>query len=118
MNASAPDRAPALKAAISYLEGIGFQVRDHDWNQPDGTLDIAAIDRGTFVACVLRIGAGGRYGTPLEAIGDAGARRQRRLAVRWLSEHGTRFDQVRVDVIGVLPDASGGFTTEHVRGVA
>jgi hypothetical protein len=31
--------------------------------------------------------------------------------------HGVLFDEVRVDVVGVLRAESGSFTVEHVRGV-
>jgi hypothetical protein len=31
--------------------------------------------------------------------------------------HGVLFDEVRIDVIGLLRDRSGQFTVEHVRGV-
>ncbi len=43
-------------------------------------------------------------------------RRLRGLAVAWLSAHGVRFDQVRVDVVGLVREATGDFTVEHVRG--
>jgi putative endonuclease len=116
MSTPANNRAPALAAAISYLEGIGFQVRDHDWSQAGGSLDIVAADRGTLVICVLKV-AGRRYGRQLETVGQASRRRLRRLAALWLSAHGTRFDQVRIDVVGVLRDGTGGFTIEHARAV-
>ena len=116
MSTPANDRAQALAAAISYLEGIGFQVRDHDWSQADGSLDIVAADQGTLVACVLKV-ARRRYGAPLETVGQARRRQLRRLAALWLSAHGTRFDQVRIDVVGVLRDGADGFTVEHVRAV-
>ena len=37
--------------------------------------------------------------------------------MRWVIAHGVLFDEVRVDVIGVLTNPAGGFTVEHVRGV-
>ena len=43
--------------------------------------------------------------------------RLRRLAALWLSAHGIRFDQIRIDVVGLLCDGAGGYTVEHVRGV-
>ena len=116
MSTRANDRAQALAAAISYLKGIGFQVRDHDWNQADGSLDIVAADQGTLVVCVLKV-TGRRYGTPLEAVGQARRRQLRGLAALWLSAHGIRFDQIRIDVLGLLRDGAGGFTIEHVRAV-
>jgi hypothetical protein len=41
----------------------------------------------------------------------------RRLAARWLAGHGMRYDQVRIDVIGLIQENTGGFTIEHVRAV-
>jgi hypothetical protein len=41
----------------------------------------------------------------------------RRLAVRWLASHRMRFDQIRIDGVGLLQDSTGGFTIEHVRAV-
>ena len=43
--------------------------------------------------------------------------RLRRLAIAWLTAHGIRFEQVRVDVVGLVRKRTGGFTVEHVRGV-
>jgi hypothetical protein len=39
------------------------------------------------------------------------------LAVRWVISHPVTFDELRVDVIGVLKSTAGDFTIEHVRGV-
>ena len=36
------------------------------------------------------------------------AARLRRLAARWLSEHGVHADEVRIDLVGVLPRRAGG----------
>jgi putative endonuclease len=106
------------QAAASYLEGLGFRILDRNWRCADGELDIVAVERHTFVACEVKTRSGTRYGTPLDAVGRAKQRRLRRLAAIWLSAHGIRFDQVRIDVLGLLRDEAGGFTVEHVRGVA
>jgi hypothetical protein len=34
-----------------------------------------------------------------------------------LNAHGVRFDQVRIDVVGLVYDGTGGFSVEHIRGV-
>jgi len=41
----------------------------------------------------------------------------RRLGASWMSAHGVRFDQIRIDVVGLLQDGQGGFTIEHIRAV-
>ena len=93
------------QVAASYLEGLGFRILDRNWRCADGEIDIIKTRSGT------------RYGTPLEAVGRAKQRRLRKLAAIWLSAHGIRFDQIRIDVIGLLADGASGFTVEHVRGV-
>ena len=105
------------QAAVTYLEGCGFRILDRNWRCADGEIDIVAVERHTFVVCEVKTRSGTRYGTPLEAVGRAKQARLRRLAVRWLTAHGIRFEQIRIDVVGLLHDSAGGFTVEHVRGV-
>jgi putative endonuclease len=104
------------QAAVSYLESHGFRILDRNWRCADGEVDIVAVERQTFVVCEVKTRSGTRYGTPLEAVGRVKRARLRKLAVRWLIAHGVRFDQIRIDVIGLLNDGAGGFTIEHVRG--
>ena len=70
-----------------------------------------------LVVCEVKTRSGVGYGSPLDAITRAKRSRLRRLAIRWLVAHGVLFDEVRIDVIGLLRDRSGQFTVEHVRGV-
>jgi len=105
------------QAAVTYLESCGFRILDRNWRCADGEIDIVAVERHTFVVCEVKTRSGTRYGTPLEAVGRAKRARLRRLAVRWLTAHGIRFDQIRIDVVGLLPEGTGGFSVEHVRGV-
>jgi putative endonuclease len=105
------------QAAADYLEAEGFRILERNWRCADGEIDIVAVDRHTFVVCEVKTRSGTRYGTPLESVSRLKRNRLRRLAVRWLTAHGVHFDQVRIDIVGVTRDASGGFTIEHVRGV-
>jgi putative endonuclease len=105
------------QAAVRYLEGCGFRILDRNWRCAGGEIDIVAAEQRTFVVCEVKTRSGTRYGLPTEAVGREKRKRLRRLAAMWLSAHGTRFDQVRIDVLGLLRDSSGGFTIDHVRGV-
>jgi len=105
------------QAAVNYLESRGFRILDRNWRCADGEIDIVAVDRHTFVVCEVKTRSGTRYGTPLEAVSRAKRSRLRKLAARWLTAHGVRFDQIRIDVVGLLYEGTGGFTIEHLRGV-
>jgi putative endonuclease len=105
------------QAAVAYLEGCGFRILDRNWRCADGEIDIVAVERHTLVVCEVKTRSGTRFGTPLDAVGRAKQARLRRLAALWLSAHGIRFDQIRIDVLGLLRDDADGFTIRHVRGV-
>jgi Holliday junction resolvase-like predicted endonuclease len=75
-----------------------------------------AFSRLMVVFCVLTSRSGSRSGTRLWSVGGSTHARLRWRAVRWLTAHGIRFDQIRIDVVGLLSDSAGGFTVEHVRG--
>lgn len=105
------------QVAAEYLERAGFRILDRNWRCAEGEIDIVAAERRVLVVCEVKTRSGTRYGTPAEAISRAKRNRLRRLAVRWLVAHGVLFDEVRVDVLGLVPDRSGKFTIEHVRGV-
>ena len=105
------------QVAADYLESRGYRILARNWRCGDGELDIVAVDRNVFVAVEVKTRSGRRYGTPLEAVGRTKLRRLRRLAVQWLNAHGVRFDQVRIDVVGLMLEGTGGYSIEHHKGV-
>jgi putative endonuclease len=105
------------QAAAEYLAAQGFRIIARNWRCAEGEIDIVAVERHTLVVCEVKTRSSDRRGTPLESVSRAKRNRLRRLAIRWLTAHGVRFDQVRVDIVGVTPAPAGGFTVEHVRGV-
>jgi putative endonuclease len=105
------------QAAVEYLQGCGFRILDRNWRCNGGELDIVAAERHVLVACEVKSRSGARYGSPLDAVGKAKQKRLRKLAVAWINAHGVRFDAIRIDVVGLVYESSGGFTIEHIRGV-
>jgi putative endonuclease len=105
------------QAAAEYLQARGLRILDRNWRCADGEIDIVAVEGQVLVVCEVKSRTSMRYGSPLEAVGRAKRSRLRRLAVQWLNAHGVRFDQVRIDVVGLIYEGTGGFTIEHIRGV-
>jgi putative endonuclease len=103
--------------AAKFLTDAGLSVLARNWRCPLGEIDIVALDGRTLVVCEVKTRSGVRFGTPLEAITWQKARRLRGLAIAWVRAQGLVFDQIRIDVIGVLRATSGEFSIEHVRGV-
>jgi putative endonuclease len=105
------------QAAAEYLERAGLRILDRNWRCEAGELDIVALERRVLVVCEVKTRSGVRYGSPLEAVSHRKRARLRRLAVTWLAVQGLHFDEIRIDVIGLVGDGTGEFSLEHVRGV-
>jgi putative endonuclease len=103
--------------AVEHLQRAGLRILDRNWRCADGEIDIVAAERRALVVCEVKTRSGVRDGTPLEAITRQKRNRLRRLAIRWLVAHGILFDEIRIDVVGVLRSESGEFSVDHVRGV-
>ena len=105
------------QVAAEYLERAGLRVLDRNWRCADGEIDIVAAERQVMVVCEVKTRSGTRFGTPLEAITRHKQARLRRLAGRWLVAHGVLFDEIRIDVIGLIRNQAGFYEIEHIRGV-
>jgi len=117
MNAKDALGRQGKQLAAEHLERSGLRVLDRNWRCPVGEIDLVAADGRVLVICEVKTRSDVRYGTPLEAISARKHSRLRRLAVSWVLAHGVLFDEIRIDVIGVLRVAPGEFSIGHVRGV-
>jgi putative endonuclease len=105
------------QAAAEYLQRAGMRILARNWRCAEGELDIVAAERRVLVVCEVKTRSNARFGAPLEVISRQKRSRLRRLAIRWVVAHGVLFDEIRIDVVGVMKDPAGGFTIEHARGV-
>jgi putative endonuclease len=103
--------------AADYLKNAGLEILQRNWRCSQGEIDIVAADGRALVICEVKTRSDVRFGTPLEAITRRKAWRLRRLAAMWLVTQNVIFDEIRIDVVGVLRTAPGQFSIEHVRGV-
>jgi putative endonuclease len=103
--------------AADYLTNAGLNILERNWRCSQGEIDIVAADGRALVICEVKTRSDVRFGTPLEAITRRKAWRLRRLAALWLVTQHVMFDEVRIDVVGVLRTGPGQFSIEHVRGV-
>jgi putative endonuclease len=103
--------------AARFLADAGLIVVERNWRCKEGEIDIVAVDGRTLVICEVKTRSGLRFGTPIEAITRQKAWRLRKLAALWVNAHGLIFEEIRIDIVGVLRAAPGEFSIEHVPGV-
>lgn len=117
MNQAAHDHRHAVELADRYLHSRRFQILGHSWAGTTGTADLIAAEDDVLVIVDVRPRARARRGTPLEStITRRRLNQLRTVAHAWMTTTGTRYDQVRIDVIGVVING-GSYSLEHIRQV-
>lgn len=103
--------------AARHLSEQGMVLLDRNWRCPAGEIDLVLRDGDDLVVCEVKTRTSGDFGSPLEAVSEAKARRLRRLAARWLAEHPVHPHGIRLDLVGVIRPRRGPSRVEHVQGV-
>ena len=106
------------RLAAAHLVAKGFVVLDRNWRCSAGEIDVVAADGDTLVVCEVKTRSGSGFGTPLEAITPTKAGRLHRLGWMWVKHHHVRCAGLRVDVVAIVRASGGGFTVDHIVGVA
>ena len=105
------------RRAVAHLVEAGIRIVERNWRCADGEIDIIARDGEDIVFCEVKTRRSLEFGPPAGAVVTAKARRLRRLALRWLTEHDQHARDVRFDVVSVLAQRRGAARVEHLRGV-
>jgi putative endonuclease len=103
--------------AARHLVRQGLVLLDRNWRCETGEIDLVLREGRVLVVCEVKTRSSTAFGSPVEGVNEQKAERLRRLADRWLEEHGVRPPEVRLDVVGVLVPRTGRPQVEHVRGV-
>lgn len=103
------------RLAARHLVDQGMVVLDRNWRGGNGEVDIIARDGETLVFVEVKTRRNEGFGAPAEAVVARKVRRLRQLAAEWLASSGVRAEEVRFDVVSVLPQRRGAPRVEHVR---
>ncbi|WP_255472384.1 YraN family protein [Quadrisphaera setariae] len=107
------------RVAEAHLVAAGAEVLDRNWRCRWGELDLVVRDGDALVGVEVRTRRTTAAGTPLESVTPLKVARLRRLLGLWCADHPARAraGRLRLDVVGVLLDAGGRASVQHVRGV-
>ena len=105
------------RVAAQRLVDQGMVLVDRNWRCELGEVDLVLRDGDVLVFCEVKTRSSAAYGHPLEAVGDTKGERLRRLAMRWVEEHGVHPEGIRIDLVGVLLADRGPAVVEHLHGV-
>lgn len=102
--------------AVEYLEQQGLVVLPRNWRCREGELDVVATDGTRLVVCEVKTRSGTAFGSPAEAVTVQKAARIRRVTQSWLAAHGTRWCEIRFDVLAITAPAGGRVAVRHYPG--
>lgn len=103
--------------AARHLVGEGMALLDRNWRCEQGEIDLVLRDGRTVVVCEVKTRSTRIGGTPHEAVTDLKVARLRRLATRWLEEHGIAHLEARIDMVCIQLPRRGAAAIDHVRGI-
>lgn len=104
--------------AVEHLRSCGLRVLARNWRCRYGELDVVAAEGDhTLVFVEVKTRTGDGFGGLPEAVTPVKVRRVRRLAGLWLAGQDTRWDAVRIDVVGVRLGRHRDPEVLHLRGV-
>ncbi len=90
------------QAAVRYLQRMGYEVVDRNWECPAGEADIVALDEGTLVFCEVKTRTSLDHGLPVEAVDAQKRNRYEKIAGWYLRDHDYTDMCVRFDIVALL----------------
>ncbi len=105
--------------AADYLTGLGLVILERNWRCRYGELDAIAADRSgnTVVFVEVKTRTGDGFGGLAQAVTAQKVRRLRRLAAVWLAGQDSRWEKLRIDVIGVRIGRRRTPEIAHLQGI-
>jgi putative endonuclease len=107
------------RLAVDHLESCGLVVLERNWRCRYGELDVIAADAAirTVVFVEVKTRTSDQFGGVAQAVTPEKLRRLRRLAGLWLSQQGSGWTAIRIDVIGVRIGRRRDPEITHLEGV-
>ena len=103
------------RLAETYLTQKGIRILERCFRVRSGEIDLIGEERGELVFVEVRTRSSGRFGDPLETVGDAKRRRILRAASCYLQSRAAWDRHCRFDLVAVRKGPSGRVEVEHIR---
>ena len=100
-------------AAARYLEHLGYEVLDMNWQCPAGEADIVARDADSIVFCEVKTRSSIEKGFPSEAVNEEKRARYEKIALWYLRDCSLTDMRVRFDVIALVAVADDRALIKH-----
>lgn len=92
----------ARKAAASFLKRRDFEILEHDWFCPAGSVDLVCMDEDTLVFVEVIARSDASKGFPSDKVDQKKRDRYEKIAASYLQQHTLTDTSVRFDVVSIL----------------
>lgn len=103
------------EAAAAFLERLGMTIVERNWRCKTGEIDIVVLDGETLVLVEVKTRRTAAKGTPEEAVSPAKQKKLIRLAQAYIAHAGLEPQEIRFDVIGIVPLSQDRALLRHHR---
>ncbi|MBC7503513.1 YraN family protein [Candidatus Gracilibacteria bacterium] len=103
--------------AVKYLKSKGYQIIDRNYQIKGGELDIVMGEGELTIFVEVKYRKNEAYGHPLDTFTWAKRRAMKRTIMLYSHKNKIDLEKIRIDFIGIMPNAIGGHRVWHVRGV-
>jgi putative endonuclease len=100
-------------AAANFLKRNGYNIVAQNYKADKCEIDIIATHKKTLVFIEVKARSSARYGNPEEAVTPAKQRNMVRAAEIFVEENNWK-DEIRFDVISIIPHPEGTFSIHHI----
>ncbi len=91
--------------ATRFLQKQGYKILARNFATTAGEVDIVAQHKKALVFVEVKTRTSDAFGGPIAAVTAAKQRRIVRAAIQYIKATAPKFDSIRFDVIGILPDS-------------
>jgi putative endonuclease len=103
--------------AVRYLESKWYQTIERNYQIKWGEIDIIMREWWLTIFVEVKYRKNEDYGHPLDTFSMAKRRAMKRTIMLYVNKNKIDLEQVRIDFIGIMPNAIGWHRVWHVRGV-
>lgn len=103
--------------AIRYLESKWYEIVDRNYQIKWGEIDIVMRERDLTIFVEVKYRHNDSHGHPLDTFTLPKRRALKRTIMLYVAKCWLDLDHIRVDFVGIMPNATGWHRVWHVMGV-
>jgi len=95
--------------ALRFLESEGYRIRERNFKNKMGEMDIVALDKNTICFIEVKTRTSELFGSPFEAVSRAKQHKLSQVALSYLKAKNLLGEKARFDIVSITKNAAGAY---------